>query len=122
MPEPTSAAAAALTAAGLTLFGVATGIHPMLLVAGFVGGWWFNSYGTPLPLRQRISSGLIAALVAAWTTPPILAWVTSFSAWPPTVPPPLAGFPCALAIGFLTHKVLGPALLKIAEKKVEEVA
>ncbi|UCV02295.1 hypothetical protein [Dechloromonas denitrificans] len=121
MPEPTSATVVGLTAAGLSLFGVATGLHPMLLVAGFAGGWWFNSYGEPpLPLVRRLSSGLIAALVAAWTTPPLIAWLTSLSLWPATVEPTVAGFPCALALGFLTHKVLGPALLKIAAKKVEE--
>lgn len=107
---------------GLTLFGVVTGLHPMLLVAGFVGCWWYNSYLAELSLGQRIGSSIIAALVAAWTTPPIIAWLTSLTWWPPTVHALTAGFPCALALGFLTHKVIGPQLLRIAQKKAEEVA
>lgn len=40
MPEPTAStiAAVGLTGTGLTLFGIATGLHPMLLLAGLAGG------------------------------------------------------------------------------------
>lgn len=119
MSEPTTPI---LTASGLTLFGIFTGLHPMLLVAGFVGCWWYNSYIQQLTLRQRIGSGLIAALVAAWLTPPVVAWVTSLSWWPASVSPTTVGFPVALAAGFLTHKVIGPALLRAAQKKAEDLA
>lgn len=106
----------------LTLFGIVTGLHPMLLVAGFIGCWWYNSYLPELSLSQRISSALIASLVAAWLTPPIINWLVSLSWWPHTVPALIAGWPSALVIGFLTHKVIGPALLKTAQKKVEDLA
>lgn len=110
-----------LATGGLTLFGVVTGLHPMLLVAGFVGCWWYNSYIAELSLGQRMTSGIIAALVAAWLTPPVISWITSLSWWPVHVPALIAGFPCALAIGFLTHKVIGPALLRTAQKKAEDL-
>lgn len=119
MSEP---ATPLIASGGLTVFGIVTGLHPMLLVAGFVGSWWYNSYGPDLPFGQRISSGIIASLVAAWVTPPIVAWVTSAAWWPASVPGLIVGFPAALATGFLTHKVLGPGLLKLAEKKAEEIA
>jgi fructose-specific phosphotransferase system IIC component len=118
MSEP---ATPLLATGGLTFFGIVTGLHPMLLVAGFVGCWWYNSYLSGLTLRQRIVSGVIAALVAAWVTPPVISWLTALSWWPPTVPALTAGFPAALVAGFLTHKVIGPALLRSAEKKVEEI-
>lgn len=112
-----------LTSGGLVVFGVVTGLHPMLLVAGFVGCWWYNSYATsPMPLSQRLISGLIAALVAAWMTPPLIAWATGADWWPAHVSALTVGFPLALAIGFLTHKVIGPALLRIATKKAEDIA
>lgn len=119
MSEPTTPL---LASGGLTLFGVVTGLHPMLLVAGFVGCWWYNSYLAELTLRQRIGSSLIAALVAGWLTPPVVTWLTGLPWWPVTVPSITAGFPCALAVGFLTHRVIGPALLKSAQKKVEDLA
>jgi fructose-specific phosphotransferase system IIC component len=119
MSEP---ATPLLATGGLTLFGLATGLHPMLLVAGFVGCWWYNSYLDQMTLGQRIASGFIAALVSGWLTPPIVTWLTGLSWWPDTVPALTAGFPAALAIGFLTHKVIGPQLLRIAQKKAEEIA
>lgn len=119
MAEPTTPL---LATGGLTLFGIVTGLHPMLLVAGFVGCWWYNSYLPELGLGQRIATAVIAALVAAWITPPIVILLTSLAWWPPTVPSLIAGFPCALAFGFLTHRVIGPALLRAAQKRVEDLA
>lgn len=119
MSEPTTPL---IASSGLTLFGVATGLDPMLLVAGFVGCWWYNTYLQTITLGQRISSGVIAALVGAWLTPPVIAWLTSLSWWPATVHAPLVGWPFALAVGFLTHKVIGPTLLRTAQKKAEDIA
>lgn len=110
-----------LSAGGLTLFGIATGLHPEWLVAGFLGCWWYNSYLPELPLIKRTTSSLLAALVAAWTTPPLVAWLSSMS-WFPAPAIASVGFPVALAIGFLTHKVIGPQLLKLAERKAEDLA
>lgn len=119
MSEPTTPI---LTSGGLTVFGVATGLDPVLLVAGFIGCWWYNSYIPTLTVGQRFSSGIIAALVAAWATPPVIAWVASTPVWPHAVSPMIAGWPLALVIGFLTHKVIGPSLLRVAEKKAEDLA
>ncbi|WP_234085280.1 hypothetical protein [Azonexus sp. R2A61] len=120
MAEPI---APTLTSTGLIVLGVATGLDPMQLLAGFIGCWWYNTYVTPpLPIVQRLTSGILAALVAAWVTPPVLAWVTGSAWWPAHVPRGTVGLPLALAAGFLTHRVLGPALLRLAQKKVEDIA
>lgn len=113
---------AALATGGLTILGFVTGLHPMLLVAGFVGSWWYNSYRGSSTLLQRLSTGIIAALVAAWMTPPLVIFASSLAWWPAAVPAILVGFPAALALGFLTHKVIGPTLLRVAEKKSEDLA
>ncbi|HJW26425.1 MAG TPA: hypothetical protein VJ576_16140 [Rhodocyclaceae bacterium] len=124
MAEPTATTAAvyALVPAGLTVFGFATGLHPVLLVAGFVGGWWAQSYIDSLTLPKRLSSCAISALAAAWGAPPIVAWLPSISWWPASVPAQLLQFPLAMAIGLVAYKVLGPALLRLASKKAEEIA
>lgn len=122
MAEPTTSTAAALASAGLTVFGVATGLHPMLLVAGFVGGWWAHSYGDSMPVGHRLSSCVIAALVATWSTPPIVVWLTTLPVWPDAVTADLIKFFVSLVLGFLAHRVLGPAILRVASKKAEELA
>lgn len=119
MAEP---ATPLIATGGIYIFGIATGLDPVLLAAGFIGCWWYNSYLPELPWQQRLSSAVIAALVAAWLTPPIVLYVTSLGFWPAVVPASIIGFPCALAFGFLTHKVIGPALLRTAQKKAEELA
>lgn len=120
MAEPI---APTLASGGLVIFGIVTGLDPMLLVAGFIGCWWYNSYLVPpLPIVQRLTSALIAAIVAAWTTPPVVAWATGATWWPGHVPKLSIAFPAALAIGFLTHKVIGPGLLRIAQRKIEDAA
>lgn len=119
MADPTTPI---IATGGLYLLGIATGLHPELLVCGFVGCWWYNSYLPELALGQRFVSAIIAALVAAWFTPPLISWLTSLSWWPTVVPAQTAGFPCAIILGFLTHKVIGPALLRTAQKKAEDLA
>lgn len=128
MPEPTSStiAAVSVTAGGLTLFGIATGLHPMLLLAGLAGGWWALSYQTdPMPLVRRCSTLGISALVSAWVSPPAVAGIVAM-ALPQKIPAQSAGellqFPVALIVGLLAHAVLGPALMKLAAKKIEGAA
>ena len=127
MPEPTSSTVGiGLTAGGLTLFGIATGLHPMLLLAGLAGGWWALSYQTdPMPLLRRCSTLGISALVSAWVSPPAVAGIVAM-ALPQKIPAQSAGellhFLIALIVGLLAHAVLGPALMKLAARKIEGAA
>lgn len=123
MAEPTSSVLfAGATAAGLTVFGVATGLHPAILLAGLAGGLWALSYQEPAPVWKRAAVTIMAAIVAGYLTPAVAAGVTSIGAWPQGVTHDMVQLPIAVLIGLLAHRVLGPALLRIAAQKAEEVS
>lgn len=123
MAEPTSSIALmAATAAGLTIFGVATGLHPAILLAGLAGGLWALSYHPPMPIWKRCAVTVIAAVVAGYMTPIAAAAVASIDMVANFATIDMVQLPIAVLIGLLAHKVLGPAFLRIAAKKAEEVA
>lgn len=121
MPEPTSSIAfIAATAAGLTVFGVATGINPSILLAGLAGGMWSLSYQPPMSVWRRAAVIVCGAVVAAYLTPIAVAVLASFSWWPASASVEMAQLPLALLIGLLAYKVIGPSVLRIAARKAEE--
>jgi hypothetical protein len=123
MAEPTSSIfALTATTVGLTLFGVATGLHPAILLAGLAGGLWALSYQEPAPVWKRVAVTVMASIVAGYLTPAVATGVTSVGAWPQAVTHDMVQHPIAVLIGLLAHRVLGPALLRIAAKKAEEVS
>lgn len=124
MAEPTTSAIAlaAATATGLTIFGVATGLHPAILLAGLAGGLWALSYQEPAPAMKLVAVTIMSAIVSGYLTPAVAAGVTSIGVWPQAVTRDLVQLPIAVLIGLLSHRVLGPALLRIAAQKAEEVA
>lgn len=124
MPEPTSTVAAvAVTAGGLTLFGVVTGLHPALLLAGLAGGWWALSYqSAPMPLPRRVSVLAISSLMAAWITPPVVAATINSGMLGANMTGELIQYPGAALAGLLAHAVLGPFLMRFAAQKANEVA
>lgn len=73
MPEPTTTAVSILAGAGVVLFGVSTGLHPVLLVAALAGGLWAQFYRFQTPALQRIASIALGTLISAWAAPPV-AW------------------------------------------------
>ena len=83
---------------------------------------------TPIALRRftKIVAGSTLALVFAGAMVTSTGSGLSVPDWPLSygmlMPPMIAGMPLALTIGFLTHRVIGPQLLRIAEKKAEESA
>ena len=121
MAEPaTSTAAVIASALGLTVFGVATGLHPSLLIAGLAGGLWALFYGAPQPLLRRCLSAVMAALVAAWLAPAITYSVHELPGAPPGLPLDVLQFPVALVIGFLAMAIVGPGLMLLSRKKLDE--
>lgn len=123
MAEPaTSTAAVMVSAFGLTVFGIATGLHPSLLIAGLAGGLWALFYGEPQPFLRRCLGAIMASLVAAWLAP-----VTAYSMYelpfaPKVLPLDVLQFPVALVIGFLAMAIVGPGLMLLSRKKLDEAA
>lgn len=122
MAEPATSTAAGIytIALGLTVFGVATGLHPSLLIAGLAGGLWALFYGEPQPLLRRCLSAVMAALVAAWLAPAITYSVHELPGAPPGLPLDVLQFPVALVIGFLAMAIVGPGLMLLSRKKLDE--
>ena len=123
MADPASSVAAAVvTASGITIFGVALGLHPEIMVAGFAGGLWALSYQPQAPLIKRVASTILAAVLAGYGAPVASAGVTALPAWPAVLSRELVQLPIAVLIGLLSHSVLGPSFLRIAQRKADEVS
>lgn len=120
MAEPTLPFLA-LTTAGITVMGVATGIHPGLLIAGVGGGLWALSYQPPAGWLARVFFLLVSALVAGYITPVGAAVAASGATamlpwWPTDITRDVLQFPIGFVIGFLAVRWFGPALLRRADK------
>lgn len=122
MTDPISPSALGLTTAGITLFGVATGLDPALLCAGAAGGWWAMTYQPVLGALDRISRVGISALAGGWGSPVAVGYAASSGWLPDTVPQQIAGFPVALGLGLLAVDVIGRGLLRFAQRKAQEIA
>lgn len=122
MTDPISPPAIGLTAAGITLFGVATGLDPVLLFAGAGGGWWAMTYQPVLGAIDRLSRIGISALAGGWGSPLAVGYAAGAGWLPQAVPQHVAGFPVALCIGLLAVDVIGRGALRFAKRKAEEIA
>lgn len=120
-PTTTSALIGLSSAFGITLFGVATGLHPSILITGLAGGLWALQINPPVGVLARILFIVTSSLIAGYLAP-VAAAVAAAAAikflpfWPADVTRDVLQFPVALCIGFLALRWLGPALLRRAEK------
>lgn len=121
MAEP-SATTAGIAATGLTFFGVATGLDPALLIAGFAGGVWAQSYHPPTSIWRRLSLIALASILAGYLAPAAAAAAMSFGSVQGVFTLAVLQLPIAVLIGLTSHRVLGPALMRFAAKKAEELS
>ena len=117
----TSGLAIAASAAGLTVFGVTTGLHPNILLAGLFGGLIAMSYHPPTGFIPRILFMIGSALIAGYVAPAAAAIAASAAAsliswWPRDITRDAMQYPVAFLIGFLGLRWLMPAVLRRAEK------
>ncbi len=117
MAEVTTSTA---TAAGLTVLGVATGLEPGLILAGFVGALWAQTYIQTAPYLQRLLFTVLGSIVAALLAPAGAALVTAIPGISAAVPLKTLEVPAAVVIGLLCHRYLGPLLMRLAERKTED--
>ena len=121
MPDITSSAGAiTLSAGGITLLGIATGLHPTVMLAGFAGGLWAVSYEKPpIPLVRRLTWTCGSAIVAGYLTPPAVAML--LPSLPGRMTAELIQHGAAFLIGFTAFSRLGPALLSLAGKIISRM-
>ena len=111
-----AAAAIAITSTGLTVFGIATGLHPQYLVAGAVGGlWWLSYQDTPQPLAKRFTANAISSVIAGFLTPLAVELVKIQEVFSTQIARDLLPFPVAIGIGFLAYSRIGPAILRASD-------
>lgn len=116
-----SVPAAAATATGLTIFGVSTGLDPAVLIAGFAGGVWAQSYHPPMHILQRVGLTMIASVIAGYLAPATASVVASLEMARGIFTVATLQLPVAVLVGLMSHKVIGPAIMKFATKKADEV-
>jgi len=116
-----SAPAAAATATGLTIFGVSTGLDPAVLIAGFAGGVWAQSYHPPMHILQRVGLTMIASVIAGYLAPATASVAVSLDVARGIFTVATLQLPVAVLVGLMSHKVIGPAIMKFATKKADEV-
>lgn len=122
MPEPATVVTIGLTGTGLTVLGLATGLQPMLLIAGMAGGWWaLTCREKPMPLTSRIASVSISSIGAAWCAPVAVALIGASRWWPQQVSLDLLPLPVAMALGRIAYTALGSSLDSLVKRKMEGV-
>ena len=119
MAEPSVTIGTAL-ATGLTIFGVSTGLDPAILIAGAAGGLWAQSYHPPTIIWRRLALICLAAVLSGYLAPAIAAVASSSQTIRGIFTFSALQLPIAVLVGLTSHRVLGPAFMKFAAKKVEE--
>lgn len=113
--------ATAATAAGVTVLGVSTGLDPAVLIAGFAGGLWAQSYNPPAHWLQRLAATALAAILAGYFTPAAAVMLSASDTIKGALPGHALQLPVAVLVGLLAQRVLGPAIMRIARKKSEDL-
>ncbi len=105
-----------VTPLGLVVLGVATGLDPLLMVAGGAGAMWAQFYLPEMALARRVISIILGAMVAAWVSPAVAIVLPSLPGWPAGLAPDVVILPAAITSGLLFHSAGGVALRILAEK------
>lgn len=120
MSEPVSTGYIAVTAGGITILGIITGLHPALMLAGAAGGWWAMSYQQQMTVLGRLNRILLSSIVAAWGAPVAAAAAASIIPSSVSLPHSAIELGFSLIIGLVTIDVLGRGLLAIVRSKMEK--
>lgn len=120
-PTTTSAIIGLSSAFGITVLGVATGLHPAILIAGFSGGLWAMSIAPPAGIVARVLFLAGSSMVTGYLAPVVTAILAAAAVktipfWPADVTRDVLQFPVAFCVGFLGLRWIGPALLRRATR------
>lgn len=119
--DPASSAANAITAAGITIFGISIGLQPDILLAGFWGAVWSMTYIDKMPIGKRAVVTCTSTIIAGYATAPVFDAITGLQMFQSNSITPLAKYVIAIGIGFTAHKIIGPAILRLSSKKIDEI-
>lgn len=123
MADVSTPAAAMIPTTGLTILGIATGLDPSLLIAGFAGALWSQSYAPASSIWHRILITTIVAVVSGYLTPAAAMGLASLdTAKNAALTFEVLKWPVAVLFGLLAHSVIGPAVMKYAARKGERIA
>lgn len=120
MAEP-SVTAGTLVATGLTVFGISTGLDPAILIAGLAGGLWAQSYHPPAALWRRAALIALASILAGYLAPAVAAIAAASEVIRGIFTLTALQPPAAVLVGLTSHRVLGPAVMRFAMKKAEDI-
>lgn len=122
MADLTVAVASTAAAAGITILGVSTGLDAALLIAGFAGGLWAQSYSAPAHWLHRVAATALAGVLAGYFAPAAAVMLSAFDTIKGALPGHALQLPVAVLVGLLAQRVLGPAIMRIARKKSEDLS
>lgn len=122
MSEPATSVTVTVTqAGGITLFGIATGLDPVLIVAGAAGGWWALSYlespGRALARANRIA---LSSILAAWGSPVVVG--LNFLPLPENIPEFPLKIVVSIGIGLSVIDIIGKGLMAFVREKVTQLS
>ena len=118
MADGVTIAGVGLTTAGITLFGVSTGLDPAILIAGFAGGVWAQSYYPPTHWAKRVVLTTMSAILAGYFAPFLAIVASSYDFLHNVLPAETLKLPTGVIVGLLAHRVLGPALMRLASIRI----
>ena len=122
MSEPATSAIVSVTqASGITILGIATGLDPVLIVAGAAGGWWALSYlespGRALARANRIA---LSSILAAWGSPVVVG--LNFLPLPENLPEFPIKIVVSIGIGLIAIDIIGKGLMSFVREKVKQLS
>lgn len=115
MTEPISGSWISITAAGVTVFGVVTGLDPALMFASACGGWWALTYHPPMEVLTRLNRLGLSALIGGWSTP-VFAELAQKHLSVTGDSLPAFKFVVALTVGLVALDILGGRIRRLCEK------
>jgi len=94
-----------IAAAGVTILGVPTGLEPPLLIAGFLGAVWAQSYQAGVPWFRRALMLALSPLLAGYLAPLVAAYLYTYNFIQGAFTQPMLQFPAAVVFGLITHEL-----------------
>lgn len=119
--EEIIAAKGGIASGMVSVFGVATGLHPSLLAFGMLGGWLALSHLAPMGWAARAKTIILSGFVGAVFSLPAAGVVAASEWWPTDLSHDSAAFPLSLLLGFLTYTALAPAAADAARRLIAKV-